>query len=61
VHEIVEPQIVRIISLARLRAKACRSAEAEFLDELRLAFAAPNPTALAATSSDFYGPARQFT
>lgn len=61
VHEIVEPQIVRIISLARLRAKACRSAEAEFLDELRLAFAAPSPAALAATSRDFYGPARQFT
>ena len=60
VHEIVDPQIVRTISLARLRAKACRAAEAEFLEELRLAFAAPHTAALAA-SSDFYGPARQFT
>jgi DNA-binding transcriptional LysR family regulator len=61
VHEIVTPQIVRTISLARLRAKACRPAEAEFLDELRLAFGAPQPIALAAISRDFYGPSRQLT
>jgi DNA-binding transcriptional LysR family regulator len=61
VHEIVEPQIVRTISLARLRGKACRPAEAEFLDELRLAFGAPHPAAFAVASRDFYGPARQFT
>jgi DNA-binding transcriptional LysR family regulator len=61
VHEIVDPQIVRTISLARLRARACRATEAEFLDEVRLAFAAPHAAALAAASRDFYGPARQFT
>jgi LysR family nitrogen assimilation transcriptional regulator len=59
VHEIVDPQIVRTISLARLRARACRPAEAEFLDELRLAFGGPHPVALAAASRDFYGPTRQ--
>jgi len=60
-HEITDPQILRTISLARLRAKACRPAEAAFLDELRLAFGAPHPAFLAATSSDFYGPTHQFT
>jgi DNA-binding transcriptional LysR family regulator len=61
VHEIVDPQILRTVSLARLRSRTCRPAEASFLDELRLAFSAPHPAAIAATSRDFYGPARQFT
>jgi LysR family nitrogen assimilation transcriptional regulator len=61
VHEIVNPQIVRTISLVRLRARASRPAEAEFLDELRLAFGAPHPVALATASRDFYGPTRQLT
>ena len=61
VHEIVDPQILRTVSLARLRSRTCRPAEAAFLDELRLAFTAPHPAAIAATSRDFYGPARQFT
>ena len=37
-HEIVDPQIVRTICLARLRSKPCRESEVDFLDELRLAF-----------------------
>jgi DNA-binding transcriptional LysR family regulator len=59
VHEITSPQIVRTISLAWLRTRACRPAEAEFLDELRLAFGAAHPVVLAAASRDFYGPTRQ--
>ncbi|HEY3149922.1 MAG TPA: LysR family transcriptional regulator, partial [Dongiaceae bacterium] len=50
-HEITDPQILRTISLARLRARPCRPAEAEFLDELRFAFGTPHPASLAATSS----------
>jgi DNA-binding transcriptional LysR family regulator len=61
VHEITDPQIMRTVSLARLRARACRPGEAEFLDELRHAFGTARPASLAATSSEFYGPARQFT
>jgi hypothetical protein len=61
VHEIVHPQIERTICLARLRAKTCRAAEAEFLDELRLAFGAASLTPVPTPSMDFYSPARQFT
>ena len=61
VHEIVDPQIARTICLARLRAKACRAAEADFLDELRLAFGAAPLPALPPASREFYSPARQFT
>lgn len=62
VHEIEAPQIVRTICLARLRSKPSRAAETDFLDELRLAFAKPaaDPPVIA-PSTDFYGPARQFT
>jgi LysR family nitrogen assimilation transcriptional regulator len=61
VHEIVDPQIVRTICLARLRAKPCRPAEADFLDELRQAFGKADPVPAGVPSRDFYGPARQFT
>jgi DNA-binding transcriptional LysR family regulator len=61
VHEIIDPQIVRTICLARLRAKSCRAAEAEFLDELRLAFGAVPAMPVPTPSTDFYSPTRQFT
>jgi DNA-binding transcriptional LysR family regulator len=61
VHEIVDPQIVRTICLARLRAKPCRPAEADFLDELRQAFGKADLVPAGVPSRDFYGPARQFT
>jgi DNA-binding transcriptional LysR family regulator len=63
VHEIVDPQIVRTICLARLRSKPCREAEIDFLDELRQAFgkAAHRQLPPPGPSRDFYGPARQFT
>jgi len=61
VHEIVEPQIVRTICLARLRSKPCRTAEADFLDELRRAFGKGGLAPEGVPSRDFYGPARQFT
>jgi DNA-binding transcriptional LysR family regulator len=41
VHEIKDPQIVRTICLARARNTSGRQAEADFLEELRLAFAGP--------------------
>jgi hypothetical protein len=52
---------VRTICLARLRNKPSRDAEADFLDELRRAFAKPVESPIVAPSTDFYGPARQFT
>jgi hypothetical protein len=61
VHEIVDPQIVRTICLARLRGKPCRESEVDFLDELRLAFGRPVEQPVVPASRDFYGPARQFT
>ncbi len=61
VHEIVDPQIVRTICLARLRSKPCREAETDFLAELRQAFARPADRPMVPASRDFYGPARQFT
>ncbi|MBV8392825.1 MAG: LysR family transcriptional regulator, partial [Alphaproteobacteria bacterium] len=61
VHEIVDPPIVRTICLARLRAKPCRLAEADFLDELRRAFGKADPAPASLPSTDFYGPARQFS
>jgi DNA-binding transcriptional LysR family regulator len=61
VHEIVDPQIVRTICLARLRAKTCGPAEADFLGELRLAFGAVPLAPFHTTTKDFYSPARQFT
>ena len=61
VHEIVDPEVVRTICIARLRSKPSRAAEADFLDELRQAFGKADPAPAGALSSDFYGPARQFT
>jgi len=61
VHEIVDPQIVRTICLARPRSKPCRAAEADFLDELRRAFTRADPAPAGLPSRDFYGPARQFS